>query len=384
MGIWINAKYFCEGDHFFARRESTILSIMDFLLAEIDRKRRQIESNEVTSNKKYFKRGELAAKQAEDYRKKQEEKLRKRGLLDDNESGPSTRERDFQSDIAKALGKGKKELDGDKKDKKLPHDEVIKRLREKGEPIKLFGENNDETAQRLRYVEMMAKEDEKGLRNDFKAAMDKIDQDYLDELVNKQGTSGSKEASDVKVKGEFVELEKILAMAENLGKGNTDRDAEIIVVYLRHLQHLWARDLNAREHHLKISLQGKLETARFHQTVEYVRPLFRSLRNKKIDEEILDCLNEIIAAMLETDYVKANDHYLQMAIGNAPWPIGVTMVGIHARTGREKIFSRHVAHVLNDETQRKYIQGLKRLMTYAQKAYPTDPSKSVEYNGLKL
>ena len=53
---------------------------------------------------------------------------------------------------------------------------------------------------------------------------------------------------------------------------------------------------------------------------------------------------------------QANDAYLEMAIGNAPWPIGVTMVGIHARTGREKIFDRNVAHVLNDETQRKYIQ----------------------------
>jgi len=47
---------------------------------------------------------------------------------------------------------------------------------------------------------------------------------------------------------------------------------------------------------------------------------------------------------------------MEMAIGNAPWPIGVTMVGIHARTGREKIFDKNVAHVLNDETQRKYIQ----------------------------
>ena len=45
-----------------------------------------------------------------------------------------------------------------------------------------------------------------------------------------------------------------------------------------------------------------------------------------------------------------------MAIGNAPWPIGVTMVGIHARTGREKISDKNVAHVLNDEIQRKYIQ----------------------------
>ncbi|NXH87060.1 PRP18 factor, partial [Edolisoma coerulescens] len=79
---------------------------------------------------------------------------------------------------------------------------------------------------------------------------------------------------------------------------------------------------------------------------------------------------------------QANDAYLQMAIGNAPWPIGVTMVGIHARTGREKIFSKHVAHVLNDETQRKYIQGLKRLMTICQKHFSTDPSKCVEYNAL--
>ena len=43
---------------------------------------------------------------------------------------------------------------------------------------------------------------------------------------------------------------------------------------------------------------------------------------------------------------QANDSYLQMAIGNAPWPIGVTMVGIHARTGREKIFSQNVARIL--------------------------------------
>lgn len=55
------------------------------------------------------------------------------------------------------------------------------------------------------------------------------------------------------------------------------------------------------------------------------------------------------------------------------------MVGIHARTGREKIFSKNVAHVLNDETQRKYIQALKRLMTKCQEFFTTDPSRCVEY-----
>ena len=77
----------------------------------------------------------------------------------------------------------------------------------------------------------------------------------------------------------------------------------------------------------------------------------------------VNCVLTILAPLLNyrlinfmQHFIQANDAYLQMAIGNAPWPIGVTMVGIHARTGREKIFSKHVAHVLNDETQRKYIQ----------------------------
>jgi hypothetical protein len=63
------------------------------------------------------------------------------------------------------------------------------------------------------------------------------------------------------------------------------------------------------------------------------------------------------------EYLRANDAYLRLSIGNAPWPIGVTMVGIHERSGREKIFSNNVAHVLNDETSRKYIQSIKRLVS---------------------
>jgi hypothetical protein len=42
-------------------------------------------------------------------------------------------------------------------------------------------------------------------------------------------------------------------------------------------------------------------------------------------------------------------------------------------------FSKHVAHVLNDESQRKYIQGLKRLMSKSQQYFKTDPSRSVDF-----
>jgi pre-mRNA-splicing factor 18 len=55
-----------------------------------------------------------------------------------------------------------------------------------------------------------------------------------------------------------------------------------------------------------------------------------------------------------------------LTIGNAPWPMGVTSVGIHERAGREKIFEQNTAHILNDEQKRKYIHAFKRLMVFCQ------------------
>ncbi|KAJ1437502.1 hypothetical protein B484DRAFT_324519, partial [Ochromonadaceae sp. CCMP2298] len=66
----------------------------------------------------------------------------------------------------------------------------------------------------------------------------------------------------------------------------------------------------------------------------------------------------------------ANDQYIRTAIGNSAWPIGLTMVGIHERSGREKISTSKVAHVMNNELQRKYLTSVKRLMTYAQLKRP--------------
>lgn len=67
---------------------------------------------------------------------------------------------------------------------------------------------------------------------------------------------------------------------------------------------------------------------------------------------------------------------MQIAIGKARWPIGVTMVGIHARAGRERIESGNVAHLMNSEKERRFVTAFKRLITYAQSRYPSDePSK---------
>ena len=41
--------------------------------------------------------------------------------------------------------------------------EVNRRLREKNEPVKLFGESHEDTCQRLRLVEMTVKDEDKGI-----------------------------------------------------------------------------------------------------------------------------------------------------------------------------------------------------------------------------
>ena len=76
--------------------------------------------------------------------------------------------------------------------------------------------------------------------------------------------------------------------------------------------------------------------------------------------------------------MRANDAYILVAIGNAAWPIGVTSVGIHTRTAREKVEQKNVAHVMNDEAQRKYLTSFKRLMKFEQDRRPdVAPSKKV-------
>nr|XP_013798884.1 PREDICTED: pre-mRNA-splicing factor 18 [Apteryx mantelli mantelli] len=319
-------------------------------------------------NKKYFKRSELAKKEEEAYFQRCGYKVEQ------------------QEEEEKPLTSSNPVLELELAEEKLPmtlsRQEVIRRLRERGEPIRLFGETDYDAFQRLRKIEILAPEVNKGLRNDLKAALDKIDQQYLNEIVGGQEAGEDDSQNDLKVHEENTTIEELEALGESLGRGDDHYDMDIITKFLKFLLGVWAKELNAREDYVKRGVQGKLSSATQKQTESYLRPLFRKLRKRTLPADIKESITDIIKFMLQREYVKANDAYLQMAIGNAPWPIGVTMVGIHARTGREKIFSKHVAHVLNDETQRKYIQGLKRLMTICQKHFPTDPSKCVEYNAL--
>jgi pre-mRNA-splicing factor 18 len=128
------------------------------------------------------------------------------------------------------------------------------------------------------------------------------------------------------------------------------------------------------------SLEGRNAISTCRLTREHIRPLFRLLKRREVPSDIERALWCIVKAMQGRNYREAGDLYVRVAIGNAPWPIGVTMVGIHERSAREKIQAQSTAHVMHDEQSRKYLQGVKRLITFAQRRYPSTPSLSLEFN----
>ncbi|PIK45573.1 putative pre-mRNA-splicing factor 18 [Apostichopus japonicus] len=255
--------------------------------------------------------------------------------------------KDEVEDPAAEVGPSRKRLestDQDATEVTYSRQEVIRGLRERGEPIRLFGETNSEAFYRLRRIEMLAPEVNKGLRNDFKDAMDKVDQQYLEEMVKGHGEDENTKAYDIKLHEDGTTMEELLELSQQVG--TEENDNKLVTKFIRFLQTRWAEDLNSRQTDEKRNMKGKLQTATYSQTSAYLEPLVRKLKRKTLPPDLLDSLVQIVKFMLEREYVKANDEYLQMAIGNAPWPIGVTMVGIHARTGREKIYSKNVARIL--------------------------------------
>ncbi|XP_044259640.1 pre-mRNA-splicing factor 18 [Tribolium madens] len=335
---------------------------MDILKAEIAKKRKLLEEkNLLAPDKKYFKRGDLLAKEEEEYRQKY-------GTYKNEDSANTTE-----------VSEGKKSESDVEGHSILPRSEVISRLRDRSEPILLFGETEVDAFKRLRKCELLEPEVNKGFRNDFQEAMEQVDQAYLDELLAASEAAKTTPKTADKEKTVTVTYEELQDMAKDMGHGERERDMTVIVHFIEFILKLWNEQLQNRPAEEKRGTKGKLALATYTQTQQYLKPLLRKLKSFTLPEDISDSLTEIVVHLMNRNYLKASDAYLQMAIGNAPWPIGVTMVGIHARTGREKIFSKNVAHVMNDETQRKYIQGLKRLMTKCQEYYPTDPSRCVEY-----
>ncbi|KAI0350064.1 pre-mRNA splicing factor [Trametes cingulata] len=359
---------------------------MDALKAEIAVKRKALEIPvpEGARPTKYMRRGELERLKEEQERKEREE--REARLREEREREEREREERRREKAAARASSARRSTKSPYPEGSTPsgsptpdasqsfnisNEETVRRLRAKGQPIRLFGESDKERRLRLRALELIEEKDHErhGGQNDFKKALEdveNVERQMKDRQVQDDSArdKGKKKETDASLVSEILDLELI--------KTDPDKLYPIIYYALKRALKEWEQWMDDRPEHVKRTTQGKLAAATQRQSAEYLKPLFKLLRARNLPPDMLARIAEIVHYMQKRQYQKANDSYLRLSIGNAPWPIGVTMVGIHERSAREKISADQVAHVLNDEVSRKYIQSLKRILTFAQTKYPPD------------
>ncbi|GFR49881.1 hypothetical protein Agub_g11985, partial [Astrephomene gubernaculifera] len=371
------------------------------------------EAQDVAGPNKYVKRSQLEEarlqKIREEEAKEREEKERKRKLQLPDDSTPAqkaARHDDSPPDSPTVLTR----------------EEVIRRLRALGQPATLFAESDFDRLKRLRKAEaemaVNLEEDVAGIAGKGNALIEL--QRQAQERARLRALGGSKPADGgggskagagpaggkgpavvpenangeqihgsaaAGSSGEDATLEAFKRAAAELAERRKEEAMPVedrIAKYLKAWMKEWEDDLERRPDEVKDCSSGIQATFAFKQTARNMEPLYDRLRNRQITDELLTGLWMMVQAMRNRNYLHANDIYLKLAIGNAPWPIGVTSVGIHERSAREKI--SHVmnansqAHIMNDEATRKYFQSIKRLITQLQRLYPTDPSRSVDFD----
>ena len=259
----------------------------------------------------------------------------------------------------------KTQLDEDSKYNEYSINNIKKMLRDLGHPIKLFGESDLQIKQRL--TDLSAR---------MKQAIGEKNEDYRDEF---RLGSGHGIRNPFLEKDDITTTKQSASLGKKIDEGSNEKDNEHkveennddehkrIYHFFKQLLRQWEDELALRSDYVKRSAKGKNETLTLKQCKDYIRPLFKQCKKRTLGKDIQQAIIKIIDFCQAGEFVKAHDAYMDVAIGRAAWPIGVTMVGIHARSGRERIETGKVAHAMNSELQRKYLTSIKRLMTFCQK-----------------
>jgi len=357
---------------------------MDVLKAEMERKRKEREAAAVslgdgagTAKKKWMKRGDVEKLRVAQYHEAEAREAEERKA---RQHVPCLRYREAPDanslaigEVVEAESKAACSAMADDDVTALQPAEVMSLLRKLGQPIKLFSEDNEARLERYRAV---------------RAAAPTVNQEHL-EL--KQGQSwGQNEMQMFDSEGRAIQ-EGVQEDNDGDEGDQNDEDGaddplnmlsatseQIVHRQFKSLIKLWENKINERSEAQIRSMEGKKETAAYLQSRRHMKPFFKQLKSRTMPLDLVQTMVEITEHMQKRDYVKAHDAYISCAIGNAPWPMGISGTGVHERQGRQHIRENKVAHVMNDETQRKYLQSVKRLLTFAQKALPpSGPSMMV-------
>jgi len=330
-----------------------------------------------TNSKKYLKRSEIEAQRQADYQREQEglekarvERLEKKRKRDEDEAERNSAREAKKKRLAEESRKAREdeelaeenvrrkriglpELEKKSESREgtplllkdgeedITEEDLLQKLKDMNEPRKLFGETHIQRLRRYRKL-----------------------------------TSAS--LAPVMTKGPIPTSLELIEEKDMKVPESVPQDPEARVYLRRQLASYfdmvlseWSLALSRRDSTTQSSLSGRKAYQNYLAALENLRPLFRKLESNTLSDAILAAVLEIAHLAQLKRYVDANDAYLRLSIGKAAWPIGVTMVGIHERSAREKLHGENTqAHIMSDEVTRKMLQGIKRCLSFAQTRWP--------------
>lgn len=255
---------------------------------------------------------------------------------------------------------------------------VTRRLRALHQPARFFAEDELERKQRLAKAEANV-----SLTDDAAGTGQRREKS--------SATTGTVSTEDSSKSSAVINAaDRFKAAAERLKKGHkkihNKQPEDEISEYFAGVMDEWENEVESASDDWKF---GSLEGTRMRSTIQASRkqlnPLLTKLHNRELSEDLVRGLYIIMRSMKSRNYRNAGDMYIRLSIGNQPWPIGITKVGIHERSARDKLQENKVsnqtnANVMADEQTRKYLQCIKRLITFAQRRRPTEPSHALDFN----
>ena len=302
---------------------------MDFLKAEIERKRKAQQDLLKATKTKYIRRGDLQ----DDVETPESENPAANSKIEDKPAP------------AKIIPSNKVET---KETVKIDESLIRQRFRAKGHPVLLFGESYEERIARLEKVEL----EEPHAQLSYAEKLQLAGKNMTEEL--------SKGEVGVEIDRDTALMNQILAIdtsgiSIDLFRTDSAHCNYLIIIYFKKLLYEWERQLHKKSNQEKQQNSWIIESANQAQTAESMRPLFKQLKKGKIPGDVVERICQMCYYAQLRDYMKASDSYLALSIGNAAWPIGITGVALHERKGNDKIASSEIPHVLNDEVKRKVI-----------------------------
>jgi len=256
---------------------------------------------------------------------------------------------------------------------KLNINQINQRFRKIGEPIIMFGETLTDRINRLtvaltKYYNQEGRDEDRTRTGNLYKDKDNTDSSKSKLLLTNKNDINNDDSDDDNSRTDEKKDKKERKYDPSIKYSEMENLSKEMIVYkyFKSILKAWARNLDARPENEKTTAKGKMDTTTQKQCKDYVRPLFKMCKKKNVPADILMKLEEMVRFCENGDFRSANDKYLRAAIGNAAWPMGLNGVSIHQRAAQDNVGKSNIAHVMNNEIQRKYLTSVKRLMTYAQ------------------